>query len=115
MRRLLYLLSFCFIGFIIYYDLTAGTLPVVNKTTIMPENKHKPPSSAPAASLSGSNRHIEIVIKPGDTILSIIEQREGKINEPIEKIISDFRSLNKGKDPEDIQIGKKYKIPSYAE
>ncbi|MBM7693315.1 hypothetical protein JOC77_002755 [Peribacillus deserti] len=113
MRRLLYLLSFCFLCFIVYYDLTSGTLPVKSTMAAIALDK-KPDPSAPAKN-SSDIRHTEIVIKPGDTILSIIEQQEGKINEPIEKIISDFRALNKGKAPEDIQIGKKYKIPVYTQ
>ena len=55
----------------------------------------------------------EILIKPGDTLLSIIEKDKEAKNQPIEEIISDFQSLNEGLQPENMQIGKTYKIPIY--
>jgi hypothetical protein len=52
-------------------------------------------------------------MQPGDTLLSIVEKEKGKSNHPIETIISDFQSLNEGLKPENMQIGKTYKIPVY--
>ena len=52
-------------------------------------------------------------MKPGDTLLSIIEREEGALTKPIETIVTDFQELNEGLKPEQMQIGKVYKIPSY--
>ncbi|WP_026692884.1 hypothetical protein [Peribacillus kribbensis] len=119
MRRLLYVLSFFFLLFIIYYDLTAGTIPVRHSVTSSgklhvteePQEQENKQENKTDAGIPFTETKIEA----GDTILSIIEQREGKLNKPIEDVIADFRKLNNGKEPEDIQIGKSYKIPRYKE
>ena len=108
MKKLLLFISFCFILFIIYFDLTTGTLPASQSTATpvqpsVPVNKPQSPSMA----------YKEILIKPGDTLLSIIEKDKEAKNQPIEEIISDFQSLNEGLQPENMQIGKTYKIPIY--
>lgn len=106
MKRMLAVLSIGFILYIIYFDLTTGTLPQTpssNEPTI-PVNQPK---------MKGNLGYIEITMKPGDTLLSIIEREEGAINQPIEAIISDFQELNEGLKPEQMQIGKTYKIPKY--
>lgn len=69
----------------------------------MPVNKPQNPSMA----------YKEILIQPGDTLLSIIEKDKEASNQSIEEIISDFQSLNEGLQPENMQIGKTYKIPIY--
>ncbi|MGE7601209.1 hypothetical protein ACQKL5_01775 [Peribacillus sp. NPDC097675] len=108
MKRILLFISFCFILFIIYFDLTTGTLPTSQLTSTpvqpsLPVDKPENPSIA----------YKEILIKPGDTLLSIIEKEKEATNKPIEEIISDFQSLNEGLQPENMQIGKTYKIPIY--
>ncbi|WP_409289303.1 hypothetical protein [Peribacillus sp. SCS-37] len=109
MKRFLFLLALCFILFIIYYDLTRGTLQ--NQAAATPAVQAEPPGKADRT--EPRMDYVEVQIAPGDTILSLIEEQEGKITEPIENIIKDFQALNKDLSPEDIQIGKTYKIPSY--
>lgn len=108
MKKFLAFLIISFISFIIYYDITTGTLPqnvmIPNKGPSLPANKP----------LQKNDLHYyEITIKPGDTLLSIIEREEGSLSQPIETIVTDFQELNEGLKPEQMQIGKTYKIPSY--
>ncbi|MGG4201204.1 hypothetical protein [Peribacillus frigoritolerans] len=109
MKRLLLFISFCFTLFIIYFDLTTGTLPASHPpaSTGEPAVPASQPESAPSAAYK------EITMQPGDTLLSIVEKEKDKTNHPIETIISDFQSLNEGLKPENMQIGKTYKIPVY--
>ncbi|MGE7764504.1 hypothetical protein [Peribacillus sp. NPDC096540] len=109
MKRLLLFISFCFIIFIIYFDLTTGTLPASHPSTssVEPSVPASKPASVPTVAYK------EITTKPGDTLLSIVEKEIGASNQPIETIISDFQGLNEGLKPEQMQIGKTYKIPVY--
>lgn len=108
MKKSLAFLMICFITFIVYYDLTTGTLPHYVPTQF----------KEPSLPVNQSNRkselnYYEITMKPGDTLLSIIEREKGSITQPIETVIIDFQELNEGLKPEKMQIGKTYKIPSY--
>ncbi|MGE6375383.1 hypothetical protein [Peribacillus muralis] len=109
MKRLLLFISFCFTLFIIYFDLTTGTLPTPHSpaSTVQPAIPASQQQPAPTAAFK------EITMKPGDTLLSIVETQKSGNNKPIETIISDFQSLNEGMKPENMQIGKTYKIPVY--
>ena len=109
MKRLLLFISFCFTLFIIYFDLTTGTLPASHPPA--PAGEPAVPASQPASAPSAAYK--EITMQPGDTLLSIVEKEKGESNHPIESIISDFQSLNEGLKPENMQIGKTYKIPVY--
>ncbi|CAH0347015.1 hypothetical protein [Bacillus sp. CECT 9360] len=103
MKRLLLFLTLCFIGFIIYFDLTTGTLPAsgvkAGEYSIQPEK-----SSVP---------YTEVMINPGDTLLTISEKEEDGLTVSIEMLIRDFQELNNGLNPEEMQIGETYKIPVY--
>ena len=109
MKRLLSFLTICFVLFIVYHDITTGTLPKSAPTQIkepsLPVNQSEHKSKL---------NYIEITMKPGDTLLSIIEREEGSLTQPIETIVTDFQELNEGLKPEKMQIGKTYKIPSYT-
>ncbi|MBT2665488.1 LysM peptidoglycan-binding domain-containing protein [Bacillus sp. ISL-4] len=107
MKRLLLFISFCFTLFIIYFDLTTGTLPASHP----PASTGEPAVPASQSASAPSAAYKEITMKPGDTLLSIVEK--GGSNQPIETIIADFQSLNEGLKPENMQIGKTYKIPIY--
>ncbi|WP_458354871.1 hypothetical protein [Peribacillus frigoritolerans] len=109
MKRLLLFISFCFTLFIIYFDLTTGTLPASHPPA--PTAEPAVPASKSASAPSAAYK--EITMQPGDTLLSIVEKEKGESNHPIETIISDFQSLNEGLKPENMQIGKTYKIPVY--
>ena len=108
MKKFLAFLMICFISFIVYYDITTGTLP---QNVTIPYKEPSLPANQP---LSKSDlNYYEVTIKPGDTLLSIIEREEGSLTQPIETIVTDFQELNEGLKPEQMQIGKTYKIPSY--
>ncbi|MGE7759242.1 hypothetical protein [Peribacillus sp. NPDC097895] len=109
MKRLMLFISFCFTLFIIYFDLTTGTLPTPHPPASSGETAV--PASQPQSAATADYK--EIVMKPGDTLLSIVETEKDGSNQEIETIISDFQSLNEGLKPENMQIGKTYKIPVY--
>lgn len=55
----------------------------------------------------------EIVVKRGDTVLSIMERQGGFPNVPMEQIVQDFIHLNDGLKPEEMIPGNVYKFPIY--
>ncbi|MFJ5621391.1 hypothetical protein ACIQD3_01415 [Peribacillus loiseleuriae] len=107
MKKMLLFLSICFTVFIIYYDMTKGTLPT--KSTVRTIEA----SSTPVSEIIPIP-YKEIKIRAGDSLLSIIKKQEGTLPLSIESIISDFENLN-GIKPEAMQIGNTYKIPFYNE
>lgn len=110
MKRLFGLVIIALILFIIYYDLSKGTLPITIETT----------SAAQVENTEQEDTTVEIEyfekkVASGDTVLSIIEsQLDAAIPVSIQKVIDDFSSLNKGVSAEKIQIGKTYKFPDYV-
>lgn len=101
MKRLIGIIVLMIGIYATYYDLTEGTLP---------KNENEPASEATSTMIPFQ----EITVRPGDTVLSIIENLEGFPNEvSINKIVEDFILLN-GIAPQDIQAGKSYKIPLYS-
>jgi hypothetical protein len=54
-----------------------------------------------------------IEVKTGDTVLSITEAINKKKIPSIEKVIDDFKQLNKDTAATKIQVGKSYKFPLY--
>jgi hypothetical protein len=107
MKRLLLFLTACFIGFIIYFDLTTGTLPAMGVEA--GDNTRPYPKQTEKVSIP----YTESIVRPGDTLLTIIDREEGGMKVPMETLIDDFQKLNKGLKPEEMQFGKTYKIPSY--
>jgi hypothetical protein len=92
----------CLSIYIIYHDVTTGSLITSTKATATPEkiNVHIP--------------YQTVTVKPGDTLLSIIERKQnGPLPVSIDKVITDFEALNPGEKAQTLQIGKKYKIPIY--
>lgn len=113
MKKLFGLLLSILIIYVIYFDLTVGTLPsattqqvdakVENITT---QNKTKPKTEIPA---------FEAKVKPGETVISIVEnQLDRALPVSIGELIEDFKKLNPGKSPEKIQIGSTYIFPDYS-
>lgn len=106
MKKLMAIIISMLIVYIIYYDLRVGTLPLVQEET----------KEAHAESVDNliTKTYVEMVVNPGDTVISIIEKNENTaIKVPIAQIIEDFKSLNQNISPEKIQIGKTYKFPTY--
>ena len=102
LKKIIGLLFIVLIIYSVYFDLTIGTLPAAST----PATAQEAPSESP---------YKEIEVKPGDTLLSIIEREEGRLPKPINTIILDFQELNDGHSPHELQIGKTYKFPIYAE
>ena len=104
MKRLFGILLTVMVLYAIYYDLSQGTLPVdtAEKSTI---EKTNPVPGLP---------YFEAKVVAGDTVLSILEDRyHHSIPVPISDIATDFRQLNNGQSPQEIQPGKTYKFPIY--
>jgi hypothetical protein len=93
---------FCFVLisiYSVYHDVTTGTLPPTKE----PETKE----------VFHDNSYYLQQIKPGDTVLGIVEKKEQSLPTSIEQIINDFKNLNNGLEPEKIKIGRTYKFKSY--
>ncbi|MFP7297617.1 hypothetical protein [Neobacillus niacini] len=94
--------------YVIYIDLTAGTLP---------KNESQTPEQTVATMAEPENTiaAFEAEVEPGETLISIVE---GHIKKPlpvsIDDLIKDFKSLNPGETPEKIQIGVSYQFPDYS-
>jgi hypothetical protein len=109
MKKLSILFFVFLLSYSIYYDLKKGTLPISNVSAAITkvETIEKLPSNE-------GQTFIEVKIKSGDTLLSLVEQYQtGSLPVSISSLIKDFSNLNNGIAPEKIQIGKTYKIPLY--
>lgn len=94
--------------YVIYIDLTAGTLP-------------KDESQAPEQTVTtiaipeNTIAAFEAEVEPGETLISIVEGHIKKsLPVSIDELIKDFQSLNPGQSPEKIQIGASYQFPDYS-
>lgn len=103
------MIGILFVSFLImygiYYDLTTGTLPSATASTNA-ENAEQ--------QVTEQKRAQGVVVERGHTVLSIVEQlHKGPVPASIQEIIYDFKVLNNGINPEDIQYGKTYQFPLY--
>lgn len=110
MRRFATFVILFIILYSVYYDLSFGTLP--DKFSYARENE-----AADAEQIMeelGDESYRAIIVEPGHTVLSIVEQlHKGPTSASIQEIIYDFKQLNKGIEPEDIRIGSEYLFPIY--
>ncbi|MBS4217140.1 hypothetical protein KHA96_02295 [Bacillus sp. FJAT-49711] len=109
MKRIAALIATIILIYSVYFDLTTGVIPrsSAESSAQMVDVQTIPVQHDP---------FIEIEIKPGDTVISIIEKLlQGPLPVPISQVVSDFEELNNGTKPEQIQIGEKYKFPVYNE
>ncbi|WP_010173659.1 hypothetical protein [Bacillus coahuilensis] len=103
MKRPLVLLLLLVCLYSIYFDLSVGTVPLLN-----PSNQYEPVETA-----SHSMSFVKVVQK-GDTLITIVENEiNGSLPVPIDELVADFSKLNNGLVPEEIQIGKEYVFPLY--
>ncbi|MBP2241639.1 hypothetical protein J2Z40_002211 [Cytobacillus eiseniae] len=103
MKRLIALLLTALTIFIIYYDLSKGTLPTEDEQTIEASNM-----------ISTTTTFFEKKVNPGETVLSIIEQKtNGPLPVSITDVIADFSNLNNGLKPEELKYGETYRFPIY--
>lgn len=109
MKQLFGFLFAILIIYVIYFDLTVGTLPasftqqhVDAKIETMVKSKTDIPS-------------FDAKVKPGETVISIVEHELKKpLPVSITDLIEDFRKLNPSLAPEKIQIGSTYHFPDYS-
>lgn len=110
MKRLLGLIMFLLIIYVIYYDLSRGTLPIATETSIQVEEEHRPYEQEEAPRLA----FFEKEVQSGETVLSIIEtQLDTSIPVSIQQVVLDFEELNGDTKADAIHIGKTYKFPDY--
>ncbi|CAH2715412.1 hypothetical protein BACCIP111895_02596 [Neobacillus rhizosphaerae] len=109
MKKILGFLLTVLVIYVIYFDLTIGTLPTASTQQQVDANVEttgKPKIDIPS---------FDAKVKPGETVISIVEH---KINKPlpvsIADLIVDFRKLNPGQTPEKIHIGSTYHFPDYS-
>ncbi|MEH7109991.1 MULTISPECIES: hypothetical protein [Bacillaceae] len=111
MKKLLGVLLAILVIYVIYFDLTVGTLPSATTTqktvNIETSSVTKPQTKIP---------FFEEKVKPGETVMSIVEHQLGKpLPVSINDLIVDFQALNPGESPEKIKIGATYHFPDYSE
>ncbi|PFA19340.1 hypothetical protein CN373_17175 [Bacillus cereus] len=114
MKRLGALLLVLVLGYVFYYDIKIGTLPMLSsykKTTAAQTVKKENVDTKAKKETDVQYKAIEV--KTGDTVLSITEAINKKKVPSIEKVIDDFKQLNKNTSATKIQIGKSYKFPLY--
>lgn len=110
MKKLGFLMVIIFLIYIIQYDIRYGTLIPVKAVPVSTQTAE---GSSPGK-VKKNIPYINVKVKAGDTVLSIVEQlTDRSIPVSIDKVITDFKTLNKGISPENIQIGKEYKFPVY--
>ncbi len=97
MKKILLFVGFCLVAYSIYFDINIGTLPAYSS-----ENMDKT-----------DENYYNIKVEPGDTVLSLVEKKEGTLPVPIDQIIEDFTVLNDGINPEEIKIGQTYRFKNY--
>ncbi|AXK20217.1 TPA: hypothetical protein ROY05_000798 [Bacillus toyonensis] len=116
MKRLGIFLFVLVLGYIFYYDIKIGTLPMLSsykKTTAAQTIKKEETTTKQSKKEETDVTYKAIEVKTGETVLSITEQINKKKIPSIEKIIDDFKQLNKSTSATKIQIGKTYKFPLY--
>ncbi|MEN1934790.1 hypothetical protein AAIE21_04085 [Paenibacillus sp. 102] len=114
MKRLGALLLVLVLGYVFYYDIKIGTLPMLSsykKTTAAQTVKKENVDTKAKEETDVQYKAIEV--KTGETVLSITEAINKKKIPSIEKVIDDFKQLNKNTSTTKIQIGKSYKFPLY--
>lgn len=112
MKRLGGVLLLLVLGYVLYYDMTIGTLPLLHTYSKVKETSAKASKNDQKENISGAKYKI-IEVKTGDTVLSITEEINKKKIPSIEKVVTDFKKLNQSESPAKLQIGKKYKFPLY--
>ena len=116
MKRLGIFLFVLVLGYIFYYDIKIGTLPMLSsykKTTAAQTIKKEETTTKQSKKEETDVTYKAIEVKTGETVLSITEQINKKKMPSIEKVIDDFKQLNKSTSATKIQIGKTYKFPLY--
>jgi hypothetical protein len=102
MKRFLTGCSILLILYVVAYDLKVGTLP---------RSEHA--SVHTAATKEESIMYQSYQVAPGDTVISIVERLNDNSSFSIATMVKDFKALNPGVVPENIQIQQTYRFPLY--
>ncbi|KRG15577.1 hypothetical protein ACA30_05645 [Virgibacillus soli] len=106
MKKIIVLVASLVVLYSVYHDLTVGVLPAISANSTVQQSSSLP--------VTEKNNLFTEKIKPGDTVLSILEARQqGALPVAIEQVVKDFERLNNGVKPEQIQIGESYNFPIY--
>ncbi|XDY99732.1 hypothetical protein AB8E30_06875 [Bacillus manliponensis] len=108
-KRLGLLLFVITVGYILYYDMRIGTLPMLSTYS----NAKETVATVKKDVKETNKAYKSIEVKTGDTVLSITEEINKKKIPSIDQVIHDFKQLNNNTSPSSIQIGKSYKFPAY--
>ncbi|CAN7321108.1 hypothetical protein [Rossellomorea sp. LjRoot5] len=121
MKRMAIFFGIIILLYSVYYDLNKGTLRLLYKEAIVATSeplvngnqREQPQEPVKREEDPSSLSYVEMEVKPGDTVLSLVEDLiDGSIPVSIDQVITDFEELN-DVSPAKIQIGKTYKIPNY--
>lgn len=105
MKRITFFLVTVLVVYAVYFDLSKGTLKFVS---IGNEEIFKEQIAEKEMDF------FEKRVQSGETLLSIVESRlDGPLPVSVETVIKDFRKLNNGLHPQNMQVGKFYKFPVY--
>ena len=105
MKRFFITLAVLVTIYVIYVDLSRGTL-----------NTNPEPSLEVQASPNTSLQYFQQEVQAGDTLLTIVDEHsQGGLSVSLETVVTDFKSLNEGLNPEEIQTGRTYFFPEYNE
>jgi hypothetical protein len=108
MKRIFLFLFGLLTIYVIYIDLTAGTLP-------QDETQKTEETVVTMTNIKSSADSFEAKVEPGETLISIVENHiEKPLPVSIDELIEDFQNLNPGLSPEKIQIGSTYEFPDYS-
>lgn len=103
MKRLALLIVSILIIYVIYYDLTTGTLPAIQENAI--DDNLTNDTTIP---------YFEKKVSSGETVLTIVEgNMDGPLPVSITQMITDFKLLNNGLQPEELKSGHMYRFPNY--
>lgn len=108
MKKLFGFLLAVLILYVIYFDLTVGTLPSTQTQQV----------DAKVEKITNQKTdlpYFEARVEPGETVISIVEhQLDKSLPVSISDLVEDFRKLNPGETPEKIRIGSTYHFPDYS-
>ncbi|MED3562215.1 hypothetical protein [Bacillus xiapuensis] len=108
MKKLLGLVLTALIIYVIYIDLTVGTLPSDSVQTVEAKGE--------TSSAKSTIPSFRTTVEPGETVISIVEHQLKKpLPVSINELVRDFKLLNSGFSPEKIQVGTAYQFPDYSD
>lgn len=111
MKKLAGLIILIIVFYAVYNDLRTGTLPSASIQKVETVEKIKKERKSETKTIP----FFEHEVKPGDTVLSVLESNsKSSLDVPVSRAVEDFKLLNDGADPQKIKFGKTYKFPDYG-